>query len=79
MLNRRALIVSSLLYALVALGFLLSKAGLGFGMALTLTLILAGAAITLLGVGWHPARNMITARLPNSRFIAPPYDPDFKA
>ena len=78
-LNRRALIVSSLLYALVALGFLLTKSGLGLGMALTLTLILAGAAITLLGVGWHPARNVITARLPNSRFIPPPYDPDFKA
>ena len=78
-LNRRALIVSSLLYALIALGFLLTKSGLGFGMALTLTLILAGAAITLLGVGWHPVRNLIIARLPKSRFIPVPYDPHFKA
>jgi len=77
-LNRRALIVSSLIYALIAVGYLLVKSGLGFGMALTLTLILIGAAITLLGVGWHPMRNLMIMRLPQNRFIPPPYDPSYK-
>jgi len=68
-----------LIYALIAVGYLLIKSGVGFGMALTLTLILIGAAITLLGVGWHPVRNMIIKVLPASRFIPGPYDENFKS
>ena len=77
-LNRRALIVSSLFYALIAVGYLLTKSGVGLGAALTLTLILIGAAIVLLGIGWHPARNAMIKCLPKSRFIPIPYDPNFK-
>ena len=78
-LNRRALIVSSLIYALIAVGYLLIKSGVSLTLALTLTLILIGAAITLLGVGWHPARNLIIKALPQSRFIPGPYDANFKS
>lgn len=77
-LNRRALIVSSLFYALIAVGYLLTKSGMSLSMALTLTLILIGAAIVLLGIGWHPVRNMMIKALPKSRFIPIPYDPNFK-
>lgn len=77
-LNRRALIVSSLFYALIAVGYLLTKSGVSLSLALTLTLILIGAAIVLLGVGWHPVRNAIIKFLPKSRFIPIPYDPNFK-
>ena len=77
-LNRRALIVSSLFYALVAVGYLLTKSGVGLGAALTLTLILIGVAIVLLGIGWHPVRNAMIKFLPKSRFIPIPYDPNFK-
>ena len=77
-LNRRALIVSSLIYAVIAVGYLLAKSGLGLSMALTLTLLLIGGAIVLLGVGWHPLRNMIIKLLPKSRFIPIPYDANFK-
>ena len=77
-LNRRALIVSSLFYALIAVGYLLTKSGVSLGLAMTLTLILIGAAIVLLGVGWHPVRNAMIKFLPKSRFIPIPYDPNFK-
>ena len=77
-LNRRALIVSSLLYALIAVGYLLFKIGINGTMALTLTLILIGAAITLLGVGWHPVRNIMIRALPQNRYIPAPYDPSLK-
>lgn len=77
-LNRRALIVSSLFYALIAVGYLLTKSGVSLTMALTLTLILIGAAIVLLGVGWHPVRNVMIKALPKSRFIPIAYDPNFK-
>lgn len=78
-LNRRALIVSSLIYALIAVGYLLTKSGMGFSVALTLTLILIGAAIMLLGVGWHPVRNILIKALPKTRFIPAPYDPSLKS
>jgi MFS family permease len=77
-LNRRALIISALIYAVIAVGYLFAKSGMGLSMALTLTLLLVGAAIVLLGVGWHPLRNRIIKALPKSRFIPIPYDPSFK-
>lgn len=77
-LNRRALIVSSLVYAVIAIGFLFSKSGMGLSMALTLTLLLIGGAIIILGVGWHPFRNIIIKALPKSRFIPIAYQAESK-
>jgi len=76
-LNRRALIVSSLIYAVIAVGYLFAKSGIGLSLALTLTLLLIGGAIVILGVGWHPLRNVLIKALPKSRFIPIPYDPNF--
>lgn len=77
-LNRRSLIVSSLVYAVIAIGFLFSKSGMGLSMALTLTLLLIGGAIIILGVGWHPFRNLIIKALPKTRFIPIAYYADSK-
>lgn len=74
-INRRALIVSALGYAGVAVGFLVSQTSLSLGTALSVTLILLGAAIVLLGVAWHPVRNQLIRVLPNWRIFPPPYEP----
>jgi len=78
-LNRRALIVSSLTYALLAVGYLMIKIGMNGSLAFTMTLIVIGATITLLGVGWHPVRNMMIKALPRNHFIPPPFDPNYKS
>lgn len=73
-INRRALIVSSLAYAGAAIAFLVQQAGLDFGRTASLTLILLGASIVLLGVAWHPARNQLIRILPKWRIFPPPYE-----
>ncbi|GLQ20625.1 hypothetical protein ACFFUB_01065 [Algimonas porphyrae] len=75
-INRRALIVSSLFYAGAAIAFLVRQAGLDLGQTLSLTLILLGGAIVLLGVAWHPVRNQLVRILPDWRIFPPPYAPD---
>lgn len=73
-INRRALIVSSLGYAGVAIGFLVKQTELNIGTTISLTLILLGAAIVLLGVAWHPVRNQLIRVLPNWPIFPPPYE-----
>ncbi|MEM7731145.1 MAG: hypothetical protein AAF311_18130, partial [Pseudomonadota bacterium] len=75
-INRRALIVSSLFYAGAAIAFLVRRTGIDLGSALSLTLVLLGAAIVLLGVAWHPARGLLLRVLPDWRVFPPPYRPD---
>jgi len=77
-INRRALLVSSLGYAGVAIGFLMKDTGLSMTYVVTLTLIVLGAAITFLGVGWHAARNALIKALPNWKIFPPPYVENFK-
>lgn len=75
-INRRALIVSSLAYAAAAIAFLVRQTGMELGSVLSLTLVLLGAAIVLLGVAWHPLRNQLIRILPRWRVFPPPYIPD---
>jgi len=77
-LNRRALIVSSLGYAFLALGYLFNQTGIGLGTTLTLSLLVLGAAIVLLGVAWHGSRNLVLKILPNSPIFPPPFIQDYK-
>ena len=70
-INRRALIVSSLGYAGFALVYLAQGAGMEIGTALIAALILLGAGIVLLGVAWHPARNLLIWVLPRWRIFPP--------
>lgn len=74
-INRRALIVSSLGYAGLAIGFLIKQTDTDIGSTLSITLVVLGAAIVLLGVAWHPVRNQLIRVLPRWRVFPPPYVP----
>lgn len=73
-LNRRALLVSSLGYAVFAIVFLMSGSGINFGMSLALAFVLLGAAIIALGVAWHPMRNQLIKILPKWKIFPPAYN-----
>ena len=73
-INRRALIVSSLGYAGIAIGFLVKQTNLNIGTTISLSLILLGTAVVLLGVAWHPVRNQLIRILPKWRIFPPPYE-----
>lgn len=74
-INRRALIVSSLGYVGLAIGFLIRQTDADFSATISITLVLLGAAIVLLGVAWHPVRNLLIRALPRWRVFPPPYEP----
>jgi hypothetical protein len=59
LINRRALIVSALLTAGIAIGALLNAAGLGAGALAAATLITLGAFVLILGAGWHCVRRAL--------------------
>jgi hypothetical protein len=56
LINRRVLIVSSLLTTGVAIGVLLNAAGMGAGAIAAATLLSLGGFVLVLGAGWHSAR-----------------------
>ncbi|MGJ8558676.1 MAG: hypothetical protein ACSHX3_00425 [Litorimonas sp.] len=74
-INRRALIVSSLGYTGLAVAFLVKQTDVNLGSTMSITLILLGATIVLLGVAWHPVRNQLIRVLPQWRVFPPPYVP----
>lgn len=74
-INRRALIVSSLGYAGLAIAFLVKQTDANVSSTLAITLVVLGAAIVLLGVAWHPVRNQLIRVLPQWRVFPPPYVP----
>lgn len=71
LVDRRALLVSGLVYAGIAFGSLISRAGIG-DTTLPLTLLALGALVLALSAGWMPLRRRVldlmpsglTARLP---------------
>ncbi|MEZ5922222.1 MAG: hypothetical protein R3C60_12855 [Parvularculaceae bacterium] len=78
LINRRALLVAGLIYALIAGGFLISKVGLSGGWTLAVTLLVMGGAMVLLGGGWHALRRIVVAPFPKEGLIArivPPEPP----
>lgn len=72
-INRRALIVSSLGYTGLAIAFLVQQTEVNLGSTLSITLVLLGSAVVLLGVAWHPVRNQLIRVLPQWRVFPPPY------
>lgn len=70
LINRRALLVAGLIYALIAAGFLISKAGLSGAWTAALTLLILGSAMVLLGGGWHALRRIVVAPFPKTGLIA---------
>ncbi|MBX9745406.1 MAG: hypothetical protein K2X34_00795 [Hyphomonadaceae bacterium] len=59
LINRRALIVSALITAGIAIGVLMQAAGLGAGALAATTLIVLGAFVLILGAGWHNVRRAL--------------------
>jgi hypothetical protein len=62
-IDRRALLVSGLTYAGVAIGYLLSQS-VEEGMGLSLTLLLLAALVLGLSAGWRSIRRAILPLLP---------------
>jgi len=70
LINRRALLVAGLLYALIAAGYLISKVGLSGGWTVAATLLVMGGAMVLLGGGWHSLRRITVAPFAKTGLIA---------
>lgn len=78
LINRRALLVAGLIYALVAIGYLISRVGLSGGWTAALTLLVTGGSMVLLGGGWHAVRRAVVAPFPKTGLVAriiPPEPP----
>lgn len=70
LINRRALLVAGLLYAMLAAGYLIAQVGLSGGWTAAATLLLMGGAMVLLGGGWHSLRRLVVAPFPKTGLIA---------
>ena len=78
LINRRALLVSGLLSAVIAVGYLVSQSGLEGKWTAPVTLLLLGSSMVLLGGGWHTLRRWLVAPFPKSgpiSRIVPPEPP----
>lgn len=75
-INRRAIIASSIIYAIIALLFLFGKSGLGISSTLVTVMIIVGAAIVLLGAGWHSARRALLKILPRGEVWSKIFPPE---
>lgn len=64
-IDRRALLVSSLAYLGGAMVYAFTRLG-GEQNALWITLLLIGASVILLGVGWHKARRAVMSCVPST-------------
>jgi hypothetical protein len=62
-IDRRALLVSSLVYVLVALAQLFQIAG-ALSLNIALTALVIGSALLMLSAFWHPLRRQVVERLP---------------
>ncbi len=59
LINRRVLIVSTLITTGVAIGILMNAVGLGAGALAAATLIVLGAFVLILGASWHRVRRAL--------------------
>jgi hypothetical protein len=65
-IDRRALLVSSMSYAGVSLVTLVKRTGMsGFASeSVPITMLMLGGFILLISVGWHPIRRLVLSKLP---------------
>lgn len=75
LINRRALLVSGLLTAAIAIAVLIREVGMDGAWTAAVTLLSLGGAMVLLGAGWHVVRRILVAPFPKtgpiSRIIPP--------
>ncbi|MEM9169143.1 MAG: hypothetical protein AAGC56_05770 [Pseudomonadota bacterium] len=79
LINRRALLVSGLISAAVAIGVLVREAGFSGAWTAGLTLLLLGGATVLLGGGWNAVRRVLVAPFPKTGWIARVIPPEPRA
>ncbi len=70
MINRRALLVSGLISAIIAVSVLMNKTALNSGWTAAATLLILGGAMVALGGGWHSLRAVLVSPFPKSGLIA---------
>ena len=75
LINRRALIVSGLLWAGVSIGVLVNQLGLGVGAVAAVTLLALGAVVVILGAAWNPLRGILVAPFPSRGPLARLFPP----
>jgi hypothetical protein len=75
-LNRRALVVSSLLSFWLALGQVVDALGGGGSTTFIATTLLLGAGIITLGGGWHTARRWVLGWMPKTGLAARIFPPE---
>ncbi len=75
-LNRRALVVSSLLSFWLALGQVVDAVGGGGSTTFIATTLLLGTGIIVLGGGWHSARRWVLGRLPKTGLAGRIFPPE---
>lgn len=63
-IDRRALLVSGLLYAGFAFAALLKQSGLSYGVIAPATMLALGALVLILSAGWRPLRTVLLRLLP---------------
>lgn len=68
-IDRRALIVASLSYLVAAIGYVVSTAAAALGGSLFATLIVLGAVVLIVGMGWHPARRILLAPFAGQKWL----------
>ncbi len=76
LINRRALIVSGMLTAGIAIWILLDNAGLGAAGLAAATLLSLGAIVLLLGAGWHSVRRALLGWVPREGLLARIFPPE---
>ena len=75
-LNRRALIVSSLLAFWLSLGSIVQSLGWSSSYTFMISALLLGTGIVLLGGGWHTARRVVLAWMPKSGPLSRIFPPE---
>ena len=70
--DRRALLMSGLIYFGAAIGALITRAQFDSATIFALTLVILGVVVVALGAGWRPARRLALAPLPPSLRAAVP-------
>ncbi|GLK54887.1 hypothetical protein JOD31_002048 [Methylopila capsulata] len=72
-IDRRALLMSGLIYFGAAIGVLVAQTDIDPGAIFALTLVLLGGFVVTLGAGWRPARRLVLAGVPSAaRRALPP-------
>jgi hypothetical protein len=79
LINRRVLIVSTLITTGAAIGVLMNAAGLGAGALAASTLIVLGAFVLVLGASWHSARRALLGWVKPEGALARVFPPEAPA